>query len=172
MSHAYDDLAPNTAAFGRVAADPEYVPAGFRLTERSRVIGQGDAFYEEARAALFRWQVQRGSGFAFVDVPLRVEVGAVSVFRIPFGPLRPRVICRVYEVSDTGTRAGFAHVALAGHPQLGWESYHVERNRFGQVRLAIRVVWRPSAWWMHAVGPFARVALALVLRRNLAALQA
>ncbi|MCU1479129.1 MAG: hypothetical protein JWQ64_3822 [Subtercola sp.] len=146
------------------------VPTGFRLTERSRVIGHGDAFYESARDQLFSWQVQRGSRFEFVDVPPRVELGAVSVFRIPFGPLRPRVICRVFEVRDSATRAGFSHVALDGHPQLGWESYHVERDSAGQVRLAIRVVWRPGAWWMHAAGPLASVAVALVLRRNLAAL--
>ncbi|MEF2976452.1 DUF1990 family protein [Subtercola sp. YIM 133946] len=162
--------APNTAAFARLQHDPAFVPPGFRLTERSRVIGHGEAFFGRAAAALLTWQVQRGSAFVFVDVPARVEVGSVSVFRIPFGPLRPRVICRVYELSDTPTRVGFSHVALAGHPQFGWESYHVERNAHGQVRLVIRVVWRPAAWWMRVAGPLTRVALALVLRRNLAAL--
>ncbi|UFS58434.1 DUF1990 family protein [Subtercola endophyticus] len=141
MRPAIENLAPNTAAF-----------FGF------------------AREALFTWQVQRGSGFVFVDVPPRVELGAVSVFRIPFGPLRPRVICRVYEVTDTPTKAGFSHVALTGHPQLGWKSYHVEQNSTGQVRVVIRVVWRPAAWWMRAAGPLARVALGRVLRRNLLAI--
>jgi uncharacterized protein (UPF0548 family) len=170
VTSSFADLEPNTAEFATLAADPTFVPPGFHLTERSRVIGRGADFFDSARTQLFTWQVQRGSGFVFVDVPPRVELGAVSVFRIPFGPLRPRVICRVFEVSDSATRAGFSHVALAGHPQLGWESYHVERNAPGQVRVVIRVVWRPASWWMRAAGPLASVALALVLRRNLPAL--
>ena len=38
--------------------------------------------------------------------------------------------------------------------------------------MRIRVVARPAAWWMALAGPAGRVALHLLLRRNLRALDA
>ena len=145
-------------------------PPGYRVTERSRVIGAGPGQFAMVRAAIWRWGVQRGSDFRFISVPERVTVGAVSRFRIPFGMLRPQVTCRVFEIVDEPRLAGFAHGAIRGHPQSGWESYLVEYTDEGSVILHIRVVSRPAAWWMRAAGPAGRLALEIILRRNLRAL--
>lgn len=145
-------------------------PTGYRLTTRSRVIGTGRDRFESAAAAVLRWRVHYGSGFHPVDVPERVAVDATSVWEVPFGPVRPRVACRVFAVVDESRRSGFGHGALVGHPQSGWESYTVSIDDTDVVRLHIRVVWRPAAWWMRASGPFGRLALHLILRRNLRAL--
>ena len=107
-----------------------------------------------------------------MHVPPVVTVAAVSVFRIPFGPIRPVVTCRVFEVVDDAVRGGFGHGALVGHPQQGWESYLVTLEPDSSVRLTIRVIARPAAGWMAAAGPLAQVALALILRRNLRSLDA
>lgn len=98
------------------------------------------------------------------------EKGAVSVWEVPFGPLRPRVPCRVFEVVDEPDRAGFGHGALAGHPQHGWESFIATLRASGEVVLTIRVVWRPAARWMRLAGPSVAIALGILLRRNLGAL--
>ncbi|MET0842688.1 MAG: DUF1990 family protein [Mycetocola sp.] len=80
-----------------------------------------------------------------------------------------RGLPRLREV-DEPRRSGFGHGALVGHPQSGWESYTVSIDDTDVVRLHIRVVWRPAAWWMRASGQFGRLALHLILRRNLGAL--
>jgi uncharacterized protein (UPF0548 family) len=147
-------------------------PDGYRLTERSRVIAPGGApdRFEAVRDAILAWKVQTGSGFIPLRVPERVAIGAVSAFRIPFGPLRPTVTCRVFAVIDEADRAGFAHGAIRGHPQSGWESYIVDRAPDGTLTMRIRVVARASAWWMRLAGPGAHLALDILLRRNLRSL--
>ena len=145
-------------------------PEGYRLTERSRVIGSGDSDFDRAKQLIWLWRVQTGSRFQPVQMPERVTVGVISQFRIPFGPLRPMVTCRVFTVVDEPRLAGFAHEAIRGHPQSGWESFLVDKGPAGEVTLSVRVVSRPSAWWMRAAGPAAHLALLLLLRRNLRSL--
>jgi uncharacterized protein (UPF0548 family) len=146
-------------------------PAGFHVTTRSRVIGHGRAAFDAAGEAVLHWQVHRGSGFVPLEVPDRVTVGATSVWGVTLGPLRPPVACRVFAVVRSETEIGFGHAALVGHPQRGWESYRVRHHDDDdRVTLDIRVVWRPAAWWMRAAGPASALALSLILRRNLRAL--
>jgi uncharacterized protein (UPF0548 family) len=142
-------------------------PEGYRITELSRVIGAGDVDFDRARHAIAHWRIQSGSRYVPITVPEQAEVGVVSQFRIPFGPLRPTVTCRVFAVIDEPDVAGFAHEAIRGHPQSGWESFLVERAGNGELTLRIRVVSRPSAWWMRLAGPAGRLALVLLLQRNL-----
>jgi len=145
-------------------------PEGFHVTTRSRTIGHGPAAFEAAGEAVLRWRVHRGSGFVPLDVPDRVTVGATSVWGVTLGPLHPPVACRVFAVVRSPDEIGFGHAALVGHPQRGWETYRVRHHADGRVTLDIRVVWRPAARWMRAAGPLSGVALALILRRNLHAL--
>ncbi|TWX40068.1 DUF1990 family protein [Frigoribacterium sp. ACAM 257] len=171
------------------------VPTGFHVTAVSRLVGRGPDDARIAGDAVLDWQVHRGSGFVPLQVPERVQVGAISTWAIPFGPLRPRVACKVVRVlegvpvdeppdgpADTRGPArhggppalprstGFLHAALVGHPQRGWESYLVTHHPDDRVTLDIRVVWRPGAWWMRLAGPASGIALRLLLRRNLRAL--
>ena len=175
------------------------VPEGFHVTAVSRLVGHGADDARIAGDAVLGWQVHRGSGFVPLQAPDRVQVGAVSCWAIPFGPLRPRVACKVVRVLDDepvaddadesacdsadprgsarqgGTpvlprSTGFLHAALVGHPQRGWESYLVTRHPDDRVTLDIRVVWRPAAWWMRLAGPASGLALRLLLHRNLRAL--
>lgn len=145
-------------------------PQGYRVTEHRRVIGAGADDFQRARDAIWHWGIQDGSRFVRVAVPDEVAVGAVSRFRIPFGPLRPLVTCRVFAKFDDANVAGFAHEAIRGHPQSGWESFLVDLGPEGEVTLRIRVVARPSAWWMRVAGPLGQLALELILRRNLRSL--
>ena len=145
-------------------------PAGFHVTTRSRTIGHGRAAFEAAGDAVLHWQVHRGSGFVPLEVPVRVAVGATSVWGVTLGPVHPPVACRVFAVVRSATEIGFGHAALVGHPQRGWESYRVHHHDDDRVTLDIRVVWLPAAWWMRAAGPASALALSLILRRNLRAL--
>jgi len=159
------------------------VPDGFHVTSVSRLIGHGVDDARVAGDAVLGWQVHRGSGFVPLQVPDRVQVGVISTWAIPFGLLRPRVACKVVRVLRDepvdeiagGPRplpraTGFLHAALLGHPQRGWESYLVTHHPDDRVTLDVRVVWRPGAWWMRLAGPASGIALRLLLRRNLRAL--
>ncbi len=146
-------------------------PAGYRLTTRSRIIGYGRTDFERAAHAVLHWRVHYGSGFHPVAVPDEVSVGAVSQWRVTFGPLRPAVACRVFAVTNSAEVAGFGHGALTGHPQSGWESYLVTLDPDNEVRLTIRVVWRPATALMRLTGPAAPWVLNRVLTRNLRALE-
>lgn len=147
-------------------------PDGYRVTERWRVIGQGAEDFARAKNAIVHWGIQDGSGLVRVAVPDAAVEGAITLFRIRFGPLRPLVTCRVFAVIDDTKLAGFAHEAIRGHPQSGWESFLVDQGPEGEVTLRIRVVARPSAWWMRVAGPLGQLALELILRRNLRSLDA
>ena len=145
-------------------------PDGYRLTVRNRVIGSGAATFRAAAHGVLHWQGHRGAGFTPVSVPDRVEVGAVSIWIVPFGPLHASVRCRVFEVANEPRRVGFGHGTLVGHPQQGWESFVVHHDANDDVRFEIRVVARPAATWMKLAGPFGTLALHRFLTRNLRAL--
>lgn len=168
-STAPHGFGPDYAFTGRPTLT-RHAPPGFRLTTASRVIGHGDDDFRRAADAVLRFEVHRGSGFVPLDVPARVAPGVSSMWAVTLGPLRPAVACRVIDVVDSPAEIGFVHAALVGHPQRGFESYVVRRHPDGTVTLDIRVVWRPAAWWMRAAGPLGALALSLILRRNLRAL--
>ena len=140
------------------------------MTVRSAVIGHGLETFDRAGESLLTWGLQRGSGFREVHVPARVTEGATTIWRIPFGPLHPRTICEVFAVADEPTRVGFGHVAMAGHPQQGWENFVVTLEPDESVVLTITVCAKPAVWWMSLSGPFAVLALHVLLSRNLRAL--
>ena len=103
-------------------------------------------------------------------MPARVTEGATTIWRIPFGPLHPRTICEVFAVADEPTRVGFGHVAMAGHPQQGWENFVVTLEHDESVVLTITVCAKPAVWWMSLAGPLGVLALHTLLTRNLRAL--
>ncbi|MGV8885467.1 MAG: DUF1990 family protein [Microbacteriaceae bacterium] len=145
-------------------------PADHRITVRSAVIGRGIETFDRSGESLLTWGLQRGSGFRAVHVPPRVTVGATTIWRIPFGPLKPRTICEVFAVADEPTRVGFGHVALPGHPQQGWENFVVTLEPDETVVLTITVCAKPAVWWMSLAGPAGVLALHVLLARNLRAL--
>jgi uncharacterized protein (UPF0548 family) len=117
------------AAVGATAQTP---PAGY-VVDRTRVkLGEGEAVFRSAVAALRRWE-QFDLGWVEAwspDTPIRAgEVVAVTGRAIGLWWLNA---CRVVYVVDEGgekSRFGFAYGTLPGHVESGEERFLVEWDR-------------------------------------------
>jgi uncharacterized protein (UPF0548 family) len=117
------------SAVGATATTP---PAGFTV-DRTRIeLGNGEAVFDAAKAALERWQQFR---LGWVDVwspETPLEVGQVVVimgWAVGFWWLNS---CRiVYTVNESGptTKFGFAYGTLPGHVESGEERFLIEWDR-------------------------------------------
>jgi uncharacterized protein (UPF0548 family) len=153
--------------------DLTYAPAGvtrggtlpgFRLLERTAVVGHGDAHWAFATREIMRWGIKTRSGFRVNGV---VEAGTDATI-IAFGII-PEPVRIVYTV-DEPDRCGYAYGTLPGHPLRGEELFLLERTG-DEIALRIRSFSRPANafWW--AMYPVLRLIQAVVVRRYLVALK-
>lgn len=145
------------SAVGATAATP---PAGF-VVDRTRIkLGEGEAVYESASAALRRWDHFR---LGWVDVwspetPLEAgEVVAVMGRALGLWWLN---CCRiVYVVNETGPirKFGFAYGTLPGHVESGEERFVIEWNQGdNSVWYDILAFSRPSQVLIRLGSPIVR----------------
>lgn len=145
-------------------------PDGFdRVLEEAR-LGSGLAVYRRVAEGILAWELQRRAGLRVsADSPTAVP-GARVVSGFGVGPLRLNAPCEVvwvHEPSPDGVpqSAGFGYGTLPGHPARGEESFEVEINSQGEVRLRIRAFSRPANWFYAAGGMVTRAAQRLVTGR-------
>ncbi len=145
------------SAVGATAATP---PAGF-VVDRTRIkLGEGEAVYESASAALRRWDHFK---LGWVDVwspETPVEAGeVVAVMGRALG-LWWLNCCRiVYVVNETGPirKFGFAYGTLPGHVESGEERFVIEWNRGdNSVWYDILAFSRPSQVLIRLGSPIVR----------------
>jgi hypothetical protein len=68
-----------------------------------------------------------------------------------------RVTAVFREEADGICRTGFTFRTVIGHPELGEETFWVEKNKAtGTVRAGLRSWSRPGTWWTRLGKPFAR----------------
>jgi uncharacterized protein (UPF0548 family) len=145
------------SAVGATAATP---PAGF-VVDRTRIkLGEGEAVYESASAALRRWDHFK---LGWVDVwspetPLEAgEVVAVMGRALGLWWLN---CCRiVYVVNETGPirKFGFAYGTLPGHVESGEERFVIEWNQGdNSVWYDILAFSRPSQVLIRLGSPIVR----------------
>jgi uncharacterized protein (UPF0548 family) len=68
-----------------------------------------------------------------------------------------RVIAIFDEAHDGWWRAGFTYRTLVGHPELGEETFAVEKElATGRMRVALRSWSRPGTWLARAFAPLVR----------------
>ena len=145
------------SAVGASAATP---PAGF-VVDRTRIkLGEGEAVYESASAALRRWDHFK---LGWVDVwspETPVEAGeVVAVMGRALG-LWWLNCCRiVYVVNETGPirKFGFAYGTLPGHVESGEERFVIEWNQGdNSVWYDILAFSRPSQVLIRLGSPIVR----------------
>lgn len=132
-----------------------------------------DGPHRRAAAAVLRYQIFPPALIRAVLRRSPVEVGdtvgasyAVAAgFRLFFAS---RVVARFDGADAEWWRTGFTYRTLDGHPELGEETFAIEKRLdTGEVRAALRSWSRPGLWYTRAGGPLLR----LVQRRaNAAAL--
>ena len=147
-------------SYSAVGASATTPPAGF-VVDRTRIkLGEGEAVYESASAALRRWDHFR---LGWVDVwspetPLEAgEVVAVMGRALGLWWLN---CCRiVYVVNETGPirKFGFAYGTLPGHVESGEERFVIEWNQGdNSVWYDILAFSRPSQVLIRLGSPIVR----------------
>lgn len=117
------------AAIGATAKvpPPQYVVDHTRLR-----LGEGEAVFRAACAALQRWEQFRLSWLEAPAPETPIRVGEVVAVLARVGGLWWLNACRIiYAVEETGplTRFGFAYGTLPGHAETGEERFLIEWNQ-------------------------------------------
>lgn len=162
---------PLPLTYPDVGATAGALPAGYRHTRRSDVLGRGDAAFARASEALLGWEMHRRAGLAVRTDCERVELGCDVHLGLRLATLRVTAPCRVVRLVDEARARGFAYGTLAGHPECGEEAFVVRLGDDGAVSLEIVAFSRPARWFSRLGEPVARVVQARITDRYVAALR-
>lgn len=142
---------------------------GDRRDSYERVIGsespgppEASGLHRRAAAAILGYDIFPPSVGRGVITRNPVEVGDTVGLRYRIGLglemfFASRVIARFDEQREQTWQTGFSYRTLAGHPELGEETFSVEKNvSSGEVRVALRSWSRPGILLSKLTAPFAR----------------
>jgi uncharacterized protein (UPF0548 family) len=147
------------------------LPSGYRHVIRRERLGDGEATFTRAVAALFGWRMHRGAGLAVLSAPAWPAVGEIVITRLGPPVLGPIAPCRIVYMVDEPRRRGFGYGTLPGHPASGEEAFLVERAEDDGVYLVIRAFSRPATISARLGGPVARWIQDIVTDRYVRALR-
>ncbi len=149
-------------------------PRGFKVDQARAVIGQGQAAFETAKAALREW---RHFDLGWVELhphAAPVEVGtvvAVLVRHLGFWSLNGCRILYLLNEDEDEKSFGFAYGTLTNHAELGEELFEVDFNpESGEVTYRIRAVSKPRAAFAWLGYPYTRWCQASFRRDSIAAM--
>lgn len=158
------DLEQLSLTYSEVGATAGELPAGYRHTRASAVIGTGRDRFDQAAADVLKWGMQRGAGLRVQATSDAAAVGTELIVRL--GPVPAP--CRVVYVLDEADRRGFAYGTLAGHPESGEELFSVRYDpATEEVHAEVVAFSRPATWWSRLGGPLTRLLQRVVTRRYL-----
>jgi len=162
-------------SYSERAATRGSFPAGYDHDHNRVRLGDGEAVFERARAALRRWAM-------FPPAWSRVESGGepiaegstVCVLFHLFGVWWLNAARIVYELDEQGPvrRAGFAYGTLACHVERGEERFSVELLADGSVWYDLRAFSRPRFIGARMARPLTRALQRRFVRDSQAAMRA
>ena len=141
------------AAVGATNGTP---PTGYAVDPTRVKLGEGDAVFEAAKAALRRWEQFRLGWVEATPGDTPIEQGstvAVVAWHFGFWWLNA---ARVVYVIDEPARFGFAYGTLPGHVESGEERFLVERDPDGAVWYDILAFSRPRHPLVRLAYPLTR----------------
>lgn len=156
--------------YPEVGASLGVLPPGYRHLAVERELGNGAVVFDIAVARLFAWEMHRAAGLRVARGTPPAAVGVEVQLGFGVGPLRLPAWCRVVEVVDTPQRRGFTYGTLAGHPEIGEESFLVEHHPDGRVVGRVIAFSRPGRWFTRLAGPVGPLLQRRTARRYLASL--
>jgi uncharacterized protein (UPF0548 family) len=134
------------------ATKNEQLPAGYRHDFYEQRLGQGEAVFEHAVAALRGWRAQIGAGARIFPHGAQVAGESTVVLLIRVGGLWAPLPCRVVYVDESPEGFAFAYGTLPGHPEQGEVAFRIDRSA-GADEILFRVVS-----FSRTVDPLARLA--------------
>lgn len=139
------------------------VPAGFTYDENRVRLGEGEAVFAAACAALRKWTMFPKPWTKIEPVAGEIRVGAVVTMQaqaLGFWWLNAcRIVYLIDEASAPGPvvrRYGFAYGTLPSHVESGEERFSVEMQWDGSVWYDLRAFSRPRYWPVKLFKPLAR----------------
>lgn len=131
------------------------LPAGYNFTHHRTRVGQGQAAFDAAGAALTTFRAHRASGMLVTAgaFPVRPGDRVVVGIGIGIGPVRIDAPCEVIWTAYEPRRTGFAYGTLTGHPECGEESFVVDMEPDGSVWFEVNAFSRPGSWYTRLAGP-------------------
>jgi len=159
---------------GATRNDGNGPPAGFHLDHNRVQLGNGEAVWERAGAALRAWKMfpVPWTRIHAADTPIRAgEVVAMQAKA--FGVWWVNACRIVYVIEETGAvrRIGFAYGTLPAHVESGEERFSVELRENGDVWYDVRAFSRPRYWPVRLLKPCARRLQARFVRDSKRAMQ-
>ncbi|MGX1885056.1 DUF1990 family protein [Streptomyces sp. NPDC055287] len=135
------------------ATRQDTLPAGYHHLRHRVPVGTGRAAFETAGAAVTTWRLHRESGVKVRADAVRAAPGVAVECSLGVGPLRVAAPCEVVWTAYENDRIGFAYGTTGRHPELGEESFVVERADDGTVWFTVTAFSRAGRWYTRLAGP-------------------
>jgi uncharacterized protein (UPF0548 family) len=150
------------------ASRDKELPTGYHHVRVRERIGDATAF-DRAVLGLRTWAASEGAGLRiYPREPVAPDVTVIAVTSM--GPLQLVAPCRVVSVFKEPDSFGFAYGTLPGHPEIGEESFVVERIDISTF-FTISAFSRPVDPLARLAGPVGRLVQRSVTRRYVTALR-
>jgi uncharacterized protein (UPF0548 family) len=154
-------------AVGATATVP---PAGYVVDHTRIRLGEGQAVFAAARAALGRWDHFRLGWVETWPPGLSVEAGQVVAVIARSAGLWWLNACRILSVVDEADQFGFTYGTLPGHAESGEERFRVERAHGDAVWYDILAFSRPRHILARLGRPWTRIVQKRFARDSAAAM--
>lgn len=148
------------AVGGTRAMDGAAPPAGYTLDHNRQRLGDGEAVFARACAALRAWRMFPApwTRISPADAPLRAgEIVAMQARALGCWWLNAcRIVYTIDEAVGARRRFGFAYGTLCAHVEAGEERFSVEIHGDGSVWYDVLAFSRPRYWPVRLARPIAR----------------
>jgi uncharacterized protein (UPF0548 family) len=149
-------------------------PHGYDLDHHRMHIGDGNADFESACAAVRAWRMFPSPWTRIVPADAPIRVGEMVVLQAhALGIWWMNAARIVYTIDEYGPRRfGFAYGTLPAHVEQGEERFSVELHDDGSVWYDVRAFSRPAYWPVQLGKRLARQLQARFVRESQAAMRA
>ena len=147
-------------SYAEIGASNAGAPAGYNLDHNCVRLGNGEADFAAACAALRAWRMFPSPWTKITPAFAPIAVGQVVAMQANALGLWWLNACRIVYVLDEQTdlvrRFGFAYGTLEAHVEQGEEKFSVEQLADGSVWYDLRAFSRPRFWPVRLAKPVAR----------------
>lgn len=174
-------------SYREIGASEGGAPAGYNLDHNRARLGNGDADFSAACAALKEWRMFPAAWTRISPARAPIAVGQIVAMQANALGLWWLNACRiVYVIDENGApsrltdsgvprdvirRFGFAYGTLQAHVEQGEERFSIEQLADGSVWYDLRAFSRPRFWPVRLAKPLARALQRRFVRESLAAMQ-
>jgi len=143
-------------SYEEVGATATKLPSGYNHLRHSLTAGSSVAAFDRAKAAIDSWAGHGRAGMNLRPSTPAVSEGECVALASRVLGLWVTAVCRIVWVIDEPSRYGFAYGTLPHHPEMGEESFVVQRDDSGDVVVEITAFSRANTALTRLAGPVAR----------------